>query len=74
MVPNWFIKDLVVCRTVLESFEYNVGLSPGSGFLYVADISISVMKGDVRHNQLTSTVWVAIRKPANSWWWPWVAA
>ena len=42
MVPHWFIKDLVVCITVLESFEYNVRLSPGSGFLYVVDMSVNV--------------------------------
>ena len=51
MVPNWFSKGLVVCITVsgcvhlkypLESVEKSRGLSPGSGFLSVADMSITV--------------------------------
>ena len=57
MVPNWFSKGLVVCITVygcvhlkypLESVEKSRGLSPGSGFLSVADMSITVTKGDVK--------------------------
>ena len=57
MVPNWFNKGLVVCITVcgcvhlkdpLESVEKSRGSSPGSGFLSVADMSITVTKGDVK--------------------------
>ena len=57
VVPNWFNKGLVVCVTVcgcvhlkdpLESVEKSRGSSPGSGFLYVADMSITVTKGDVK--------------------------
>ena len=57
VVPNWSNKDLVVCITVcgcvhlkdpLQSVEKSRGLSPGSGFLSVADISITVTKGDVK--------------------------
>ena len=57
MVPNWFNKGLVVCITVcgcvhrkdpLESVEKSMESSPGSGFLSVADMSITVMKGDVK--------------------------
>ena len=57
VMPNWFNKRLVVCKTVygcvhlkdpLESVEKSRGLSPGSGFLSVADMSITVTKGDVK--------------------------
>ena len=57
VVPNWFNKGLVVRITVygcvhlkdpLESVEKSRGLSPGSGFLSVADMSITVTKGDVK--------------------------
>ena len=56
VVPNWFNKGLVVCKTVygcvhlkdpLESVEKSMGLSPGSGVLFVADMSVTV-KGDVK--------------------------
>ena len=52
-----FNKGLVMCITVcgyvhlkdrLESVEKSRGLSPGSGFLSVADMSITVTKGDVK--------------------------
>ena len=57
VVPNWFNKGLVVCITVcgcvhlkdpLESVEKSRGLSPGTRFLSVADMSIIVTKGDVK--------------------------
>ena len=53
MVPNWFIKGLVVCKTVygcvylifpLESFEKSSRLSPSSRFVSVADMSINVIE------------------------------
>ena len=56
-IYQWFNKGLVVCITVcgcvhlkdpLESVEKSRGLSPGSGFLSVADMSITVTKGDVK--------------------------
>ena len=56
-IYHWFNKGLVVCITVcgcvhlkdpLESVEKSRGLSPGSGFLSVADMSITVTKGDVK--------------------------
>ena len=62
MVPDWFNKDLVVCITVygcvhlkdpLESVEKSRGSSPGSGFLSVADMSITVTKGDVKLQTIT---------------------
>ena len=58
--PNWFNKGLVMCITVygcvhlkypFESVEKSRGLSPGSGFLSVADMSITVTKGDVKLQQ-----------------------
>ena len=57
MVPNWFNKGLVMCKTVygyvhlkdhLESVEKSRGLSPGSGLLSVADMSITVTIADVK--------------------------
>ena len=57
MVPNWLNKGLVVCITVcgcvylkdpLESVEKSRGSSPGSRFMSVADMSITVTKGDVK--------------------------
>ena len=64
-MPNWFIKDFVICKKLpvvactlgvhpLESIDNIRGLSPGSGFLSVADMSITVLKGDVKHNQPAS--------------------
>ena len=57
MMPNWFNKGLMVCQTVygcvhlkepLESVEKSRGLSPDSGFLSVADMSVTVTKGDIK--------------------------
>ena len=53
MVPNWLVVCITVCGCVhlkdpLESVEKSRGLSPGSGFLSVADMSITVTKGDVK--------------------------
>ena len=57
MVPNWLNKGLVVCINVygcvhlkdpLESVEKSMGLSPGSGFLSVAYMSVTETKGDVK--------------------------
>ena len=53
VVPIWFIKGLVVCKTVFRAFLKEYGLSPGSGFLSDADMSITVPKEDVKR-QLTN--------------------
>ena len=72
VVPNWFNKGLVVCITVygcvhlkdpLESIEKSRGLSPGSGFLSVADMSITVTKGDVKLQQTNKQgMWLRSRE------------
>ena len=57
MVPDWFSKGFVVCQTIygcvhliypLESVEQSMGLSPGSGFLSVTDMPVTVTNGDVK--------------------------
>ena len=59
VVPNWVIKCLVISMQTdyccvhlndpLETFENIKGLSLGSGFQYVTDLSIKVTKGDIKH-------------------------
>ena len=48
---RWCAKLLFGCthlKDPLESVEKSRGLSPGSGFLSVADMSVTVTKGDVK--------------------------
>ena len=61
MVPNWFIKGLVVCKSFtvcmhlkhpLEFIKKSRGLSPYSGFLSVADMSITVTKVHVNKHHV----------------------
>ena len=53
LTKAWWCVCITVCGCVhlkdpLESVEKSRGLSPGSGFLSVADMSITVTKGDVK--------------------------
>ena len=43
-----FLYGCVHLKDHLECIEKSIGLSPGSGFLSVADMSITVTKGDVK--------------------------
>ena len=47
LVPDWFIKGLVCApKRSLGVYRKEKGIVTGSGFMFVADMSITVTKGD----------------------------